>query len=85
MAITFVHWQREELKVEHPDTLDPNEARALVVALFESGKVPPYSTASERTWGAEVETTSGRYRIFVHGGTVMVEVVDGQEPAGGLA
>lgn len=85
MATTYVHWQREELKVEHPDSVSPDEARALVVTLFESGKVPPYSPTEQRTWGAKVETTSGRYRIFIRRDSVTVEPVNNQEEAGGRA
>lgn len=76
MAILYVHWQREELKVEHPDALSPDEARALVVTLFESGKVPPAAATGQRRWGAEVETTSGRYRVIIRRDTVTVEPVE---------
>lgn len=84
MAITYVHWQREELKVEHPDPLDPDEARALVVALLESGKVPPGSATGQRRWGAQVETTSGRYRVVIREDVVTIEPVDARdEPLAG--
>lgn len=76
MAITYLHWQREELTVEHPEALDPDEARALVIALLKSGKVPPGSATAQRKWGAEVETTSGRYRVAIRGDTVTVESMD---------
>jgi len=84
MATTYVHWQREELRVEHPDALSPDEARALVVALFESGKVPSSSGTSQRTWGAEVETISGRYRVIVRRDAVTIEPMDiGDQPLSG--
>ena len=85
MTITYVHWQREELKVEHPDPLDPDEARTLVIALLKSGKVPPGSATGQRRWGAEVETTSGRYRVLIRQDSVTVEPVNNQEDAGGGA
>ena len=85
MAISYVQWQREELKVGHPDAVSPEEVRALLVALFESGRVPPYSATGERQWGAEVEATSGRYRVLIRRDTVTVELIDNQEQAGGRA
>lgn len=85
MAVTYLHWQREELKVEHPDIVSPDEARTVVVALFESGKATPCSGTSQRRWGAEVETTSGRYRVLIRQDTVAVEPVENQEQAGGRA
>ena len=84
MAILYVHWQREELKLEHPDALSPDEARALVVTLFESGKVPPAAATGQRTWGAEVQTTSGRYRVMIRRDTVAVEPAEARdEPLAG--
>jgi len=54
---TAIHWQREELSVEYPPSLDDTDARAIVVACLESGKVPP--PTERRRWGGVIQTTAG--------------------------
>jgi len=65
-----IHWQREELAVDYPPALEETDARALVVACLESGKVPP--PGERRRWAGELETTAGRFRVTFIRDTVMI-------------
>jgi len=65
-----IHWQREELTVDYPPTVDEAEARGLVGACLDSGKVPP--PGERRRWAGMVETPAGRFRVTFVRDTVTI-------------
>ena len=40
-AVLWVHYEAEELRVHHRTTIAPEDARAMVMSLLASGRVPP--------------------------------------------
>jgi hypothetical protein len=40
-GVFWIHYEAEELRVHHRATIPVNDARAVVVALLASGRVPP--------------------------------------------
>lgn len=87
---TYLHWKQEELTIEHSDTLPPDEARQMVVAVLESGRVPPIDLDRDRQlgrrgWRCVIETGSGRYVVTFRREFVTIEPADACEETGGLA
>jgi len=87
---TYLHWNREELTIEHPDALAGDEARALVRKILKSGQVPPIDRdldrqRGRRSWRCIIETGSGRYTVMIRRDSVTIEPADACEETGGPA
>jgi hypothetical protein len=87
---TYLHWNQEELTIEHPDSLPPDEARAVVRKVLKSGQVPPIERdldrqRGRRSWRCIIETGSGRYTVMIRRDSVTIEPADACEETEGLA
>ncbi len=51
---TALHWEREELIVEHRVGIAPERARAIVRDLLASGRVPPLRPSPSRAGGSGI-------------------------------
>ncbi len=83
---TYLHWNQEELTIEHPDALPTDEARAVVMKILKSGQVPPIERDLDRQrgrrgWRCIIETGSGRYTVMIRRDSVTIEPADTCEEA----
>ena len=75
-GVFWIHHEAEELRVHHRATIPADAARALVVALLASGRVPPLQAALfdiesvaappglQRFWGTACRRDEGVYLIL---------------------
>ena len=88
-SVFWVHHEAEELRVHHRATIPADEARALVVTLLASGRVPPlqatlfegeYATARpglQRFWGTACRRDDAVYLILFINERCLVLAVSG--------
>ena len=88
-GVLWIHHEAEELRVHHRATIPTDEARALVVTLLASGRVPPlqatlfegeYTTARpglHRFWGTACPRDDAVYLILFINERCLVLAVSG--------
>ena len=88
-SVFWVHHEAEELRVHHRATIPADEARALVVTLLASGRVPPLQNALfddasgaarpglQRFWGTAYPRDDAVYLILFINERCLVLVVSG--------
>ena len=74
--VLWIHYETEELRVHHRDTVPATAARGVVVAVLASGRVPPMQTLLlgnpaggvqsllQRFWGTVVQHDATTYWIL---------------------